>query len=147
MGAIVNVLSDTEVEVGFVDNSGWTTALEVVKKSDLIQLRLELKSSWFSVRYINSSFSVTSKKSFLGLLNAIDIRSFVIIRYRYKREVIGWVFRKIESYLINTTFMDEPSDDSLTALQHWHDTSFAKPATNNYRRVSLWSSCCEVKGT
>ena len=66
MGAIVNVLSDTEVEVEFVDNSGRTTALEVVKKSDLIQLRLELKSSVFSVRYINSSFSVTSKKTAFG---------------------------------------------------------------------------------
>ena len=43
VGAIVNVLSDTEVEVEFVDNSGRTTALEVLNKSDLIQLRLELK--------------------------------------------------------------------------------------------------------
>jgi|AntRauTorcE11898_2_1112593.scaffolds.fasta_scaffold80122_2 hypothetical protein len=45
VGAIVNVLSDTKVEVEFVDNSGRTTALEVLKKSDLIQLRLELKRS------------------------------------------------------------------------------------------------------
>ena len=45
VGAIVNVLSDTEVKVEFVDNSGKTTALEVLKKSDLIQLRLELKPS------------------------------------------------------------------------------------------------------
>jgi len=45
VGAIVNVLSDTKVEVEFVDNSGRTTALEVLKKSDLIQLRLELKPS------------------------------------------------------------------------------------------------------
>ena len=45
VGAIVNVLSDTKVEVEFVDNSGRTTVLEVLKKSDLIQLRLELKPS------------------------------------------------------------------------------------------------------
>ena len=45
VGAIVNVLSDTKVEVEFVDNSGRSTALEVLKKSDLIQLRLELKPS------------------------------------------------------------------------------------------------------
>lgn len=41
VGAIVNELSDAIAEVEFVDKKGKTTSLAVVKKSDLIKLRLE----------------------------------------------------------------------------------------------------------
>jgi len=41
VGTIVNDLSETMTEVEFVDRNGRTSALEVLKKSDLIQLRLE----------------------------------------------------------------------------------------------------------
>lgn len=41
VGTVVTDLSDTMAEIEFVDEKGRTSFLEVLKKSDLIKLRLE----------------------------------------------------------------------------------------------------------